>query len=557
MLTVTTALQLDEFRGAHVVAGERGLNRPVSWVHVVGVPDAAEWLNGGELVLATANNVPDDADGQRRYMEALVDKGVSGLVLTVGRYITQSPAPMREVADAHDFPLVEIPFQARFVDIARAANQRIAQENMAMTERALHINRVLTQVVLEGGDLTRLAETMASLIGQSISIENERFEILASHNVAPVDEARRYTLTEGRTNPQLLNALEQVGALERLRKMRRPVYLPQMPDVGLELERILAPIVVHDDIYGYIWIIADDRPLNDLDRMAIESGAMVAALMILYQEASQNAEASLKGGLLSQLIQGDTRSETVLVDQALRYGVNLNAPFVLLMIDALPAGSSRGSASTSDSERDSQPGLQVYRRVNRLAAQHGWRSVVGQFAGQVVMLTAADTDLAAITAALHEPAGQPDREAAMLRVAVSAPQRGAGQVITAYTQCRDALHIAARLGDQRPTVYFASLGYLHALYRAGRDSLDANPYVPILRRLLPEQQADLFHTLEVYLDGGGNGVRTAEVLNIHRSTLNYRLGRIAEICGVELEDPLERTNLQIALKLLRLFEVEG
>ena len=114
-----------------------------------------------------------------------------------------------------------------------------------------------------------------------------------------------------------------------------------------------------------------------------------------------------------------------------------------------------------------------------------------------------------------------------------------------------------RLGDQRHTVYFESLGYLHALFRAGRDSLNANPYVPILRRLLPEQQADLFHTLEVYLDGGGNGVRTAEVLNIHRSTLNYRLGRIAEICGVELEDPLERTNLQIALKLLRLFEVEG
>jgi sugar diacid utilization regulator len=335
------------------------------------------------------------------------------------------------------------------------------------------------------------------------------------------------------------------------------VYLPQMPDVGLELERILAPIVVHDDIYGYIWIIADDRPLNDLDRMAIESGAMVAALMILYQEASQNAEASLKGGLLSQLIQGDTRSETVLVDQALRYGVNLNAPFVLLMIDALPPGNHRMAASVSDAERESQSGLQVYRRVSRLAAQHGWRSVVGQFAGQVVMLTPADSDLAAITTALHEPAAQHDREAVRLRVAISAPQRGAGQVITAYAQCRDALHIAARLGDQRHTVYFESLGYLHALFRAGRDSLNANPYVPILRRLLPEQQADLFHTLEVYLDGGGNGVRTAEVLNIHRSTLNYRLGRIAEICGVELEDPLERTNLQIALKLLRLFEVEG
>ena len=35
-----------------------------------------------------------------------------------------------------------------------------------------------------------------------------------------MDEARRYTLSEGRTNPQLLNALEQIGALERAMETR-------------------------------------------------------------------------------------------------------------------------------------------------------------------------------------------------------------------------------------------------------------------------------------------------------------------------------------------------
>jgi len=52
-------------------------------------------------------------------------------------------------------------------------------------------------------------------------------------------------------------------------------------------------------------------------------------------------------------------------------------------------------------------------------------------------------------------------------------------------------------------------------------------------------------------------VQTAELLCIHRSTLNYRLTRIAEICDVELGDAGARTNLQVALKLLRLFEGEG
>ena len=67
MLTVAEALQLEEFRGAQVVAGAQGLSRQVGWVHVAGVPDAPNWLNGGELVLTTMINLPAEADEQRQY----------------------------------------------------------------------------------------------------------------------------------------------------------------------------------------------------------------------------------------------------------------------------------------------------------------------------------------------------------------------------------------------------------------------------------------------------------------------------------------------------------
>jgi DNA-binding PucR family transcriptional regulator len=107
-----------------------------------------------------------------------------------------------------------------------------------------------------------------------------------------------------------------------------------------------------------------------------------------------------------------------------------------------------------------------------------------------------------------------------------------------------------------PNVYFDNLGFLHALYHAGPKALEGNPHIPLLRELVKENQADLFNTLETYLDAGGNGVSTAELLHIHRSTLNYRLERIKDICKVDLSDPSVRMNLQVALKLLRLFEEE-
>ena len=78
--------------------------------------------------------------------------------------------------------------------------------------------------------------------------------------------------------------------------------------------------------------------------------------------------------------------------------------------------------------------------------------------------------------------------------------------------------------------------------------------MPVLRDLLDEKQADLFNALEAYLDEGGNSVQTADILHIHRSTLNYRLVRIKEICDVDLSSPAVRMNLHVALKLMRLFD---
>ncbi len=537
MLTVAAALRLEQFAGATVVAGADGLDRPIAWVHIASVPDAPRFLNGGELVLTTGHNLPDHPEDLHDYLRAMAEQGAVGLVLSVGRYLDRIPDDLRALADEQRFPLIEIPYQARFIDIAKSTNERIAAENMVTVTGALNIQQVLTQLVLEGGDLKQLASRLAGLLGQSVSIENEGFEILASANVAEVDEARRFTVSEGHTNPRLVQALEERGILTALRQTRRPVQIPIIPEVGLELERILAPIVVHGDIYGYMWIIAHGRPLTELDRMALDTGATVAALMMLYQESVQSAEASLKGSLLSQLIQGEQGRAVVLTDQALRYGVDLTARYRLMVIDPVGAVSGRS--------------LQLYRRVNRLAGVHEWRVVVGQFAGQVLVLTQADQNLSQMIETIRAEAGGLE-----LRMGISGVQRGAEGVGAAHRQCREVLHITRRLKDPRPAVYFDDLGYLHALYLAGEASLTTNPYVPAVRYLLDVGERELFNTLEAYLDAGGNGVQTAENLHIHRSTLNYRLSRLVELRIPDLSDPLIRMNLQVALKLLRLFEAE-
>ena len=71
MITVADALAMDNFEGAQVVAGAAGLHKPISWVHNSGVPDAHNWVNGGELVLTTAFNMPDNDAERLEFIEAL------------------------------------------------------------------------------------------------------------------------------------------------------------------------------------------------------------------------------------------------------------------------------------------------------------------------------------------------------------------------------------------------------------------------------------------------------------------------------------------------------
>lgn len=536
MLTLREALKLPILEDALVVAGSAGLARDIRWVHTVSVPDVANWLHGGEMVLTTMFNLPETPEAQCELLRQLAKKGIVAVVITIGNIIDQIPDYLRQAGDELDLPLIELSYETRFVDIAKSINERISEQNLDKFSRALNIQQRLTRLVLEGGGFQELAEMLADLVGHSISIENDRFEAIANKNIAEVDSARRYTILHGRTDPQLIEALEG-EYLPKVRASLRPVYLPVMPNVGLEMERLLAPIVVHGDIYGYMWIIADVHALSPIDMMAIEIGATVAALLMLYQESLQAAEASLKGNLIAQLIEGDGSRQTILSDQSLRYGLDLRQPCQLLMIGL----------------RHRQPPqvTSIYRSVNQILTQTEQDAVAAQFAGQVLVLVQANQDVDALAATLAQRLSRGNGD---MRIGISAVFSGADMVGAAHQQCNEVLEIARRLRSQEQVQRFAELGYIHTLFQAGRPSLERNSQAPVLRQLLAEKQADLFHTLETYLDAGGNSVQTADSLHIHRSTLNYRLARIREICAVDLSSPGARINLQIALKLMRLFD---
>nr|WP_262414538.1 helix-turn-helix domain-containing protein [Streptomyces sp. ST1015] len=75
---------------------------------------------------------------------------------------------------------------------------------------------------------------------------------------------------------------------------------------------------------------------------------------------------------------------------------------------------------------------------------------------------------------------------------------------------------------------------------------------PAVAPLLSPAHRELARTAEVYLDCAGQAGRTAAALGIHRQTLYYRLSRVEQLTGLDLDDGEDRLLLHMGLKGARL-----
>ncbi|MEV4602412.1 PucR family transcriptional regulator ligand-binding domain-containing protein [Amycolatopsis sp. NPDC049253] len=120
----------------------------------------------------------------------------------------------------------------------------------------------------------------------------------------------------------------------------------------------------------------------------------------------------------------------------------------------------------------------------------------------------------------------------------------------AFEVARHALSLAADREGDVVVVPAAALG-VHQLLLAGT-STDLR--AALRRRLLgplldydAEQHSDLVRTVRVFLECSGSPTRAARTLHIHVNTLRYRIGRAAELLGVDLTDFVAQVDVYLAL----------
>ena len=126
-----------------------------------------------------------------------------------------------------------------------------------------------------------------------------------------------------------------------------------------------------------------------------------------------------------------------------------------------------------------------------------------------------------------------------------------------YREASQGLLIAARLKEREP-MYFGDLSVYRLLFQ-----LEGNPELEAFCRealgplLDYEGGGDLLETLEAFCQRLGNLSQTAEKLFIHRNSLLYRMERISQLAGLDMNNPDTRLAVHLALKVRKMLRPGG
>jgi purine catabolism regulator len=124
-------------------------------------------------------------------------------------------------------------------------------------------------------------------------------------------------------------------------------------------------------------------------------------------------------------------------------------------------------------------------------------------------------------------------------------------------QAYEALSVARELTGRDQVLSYGDLGVYALLCRLRDGEEMADFYEQTLAPLVlydANHNTRLVQTLEAFFAHLGNVSQTAESLYLHRNSLLYRLERISEITGRDLNDEDDRFSLQLALRMLPLME---
>ena len=595
MITVQELQQHILPAGTELIAGRTGLNREVSWVLVSrSRAPIFESLKGGEVVLISLRSLRalDEEYPLSRLFNWLSERGVVAAAVLGEMSDTEI-----ETAEELDLPLYALPDGISLTELERNITKYIAENNQQIQQWNQDVYRQFTELAIEGKGLAAIAELLCKLTGKIVLVEDANFrlrvrytpevtELYPSLGLVAVGRGRSLN---GAANPTTTvvqansegpaSILRENAPLLRdwlhnkeLRASDPPLHTFQTDGLGKTLQ-LVAPIIAQSTVSGYVSLVGSD--FDRKHKVALARAASALAIERAREIAVSAVEDRYQANVLDELLDGTFGSPEAVIERAKRLGYNLQLPYwIVAFAFRQQERNPRKKPLTivldgRELELDMSVSENMGRELQRLIEQESTRRQIATITrvrdDRFVVLFASTTSKEAVSPVEAKKIAQIYQERIADQFTELSVSGGLGRFYEGgveglpkqSAEAEKAVTMSLRLFGPGQLTYFGDLGVYRLLLSIGSLKELREFYNETLGRLLEHDArngGELLQTLEAYFRYHGSPSEMAKKMTLHRNTLLYRLRRIQDVSGVDLDD----SEIGLALHLaLRIGEVLG
>jgi purine catabolism regulator len=511
--------------------------RRVNWVVLLTAwEDVAGQAKPNDLILVPLHLMDQlTADDATTLLTPFAELPVAGLVC-----FGDVAPEVGKIIHALDLPLLVVPATTSTREVHQAIALLLIDRQSATSERAMQLYRQLSAMSREGQSLAAMTDVMSKLTGNIIVVQDKRMEVQAVSwpaNTTVDKDALIYALQKREQLPPVLRNRQAAA------KTRQSYWQQLLPIENMG--RLISPIISGDRARGYLSVVAPAGELDLLDSLTVEHGAAACALEMAKAKAVSEVKKELRGDFLEGLLAGTLQQKEIDRLES-RLDHNTREPHAVVTLSWVG---------------QSTPTLRRLETIlHWVLNNHNRPALVHIYGNQHIVIFQAlrdEADMDSVHQLSRRLFEQVEAEFPKdnLIGGLSGPARTLADWPAVYGEALQAMQLGQRLKLYKQVVEFGSLGVYRLLVELEEQPAVRKFTTEIMQPLIDydaEHRGSLVKTVQAYFDHHGNISQTAESLFVHRNTLLYRMDRIQELTGLQLDQSNMRLALHLALKLWQL-----
>lgn len=426
-------------------------------------------------------------------------------------------------------------------------NARLYLNEMHLKQRLQKImgyQQKLVKETLYGEDFDIITDTLKGLLSCSILLFDRFFRYMSIH----LQNEDEYSL------PDIYRLIEKEKT--RISMEKRGIWLENYN--GNPKAIGFWPVIGSGELLGYLAIIINKNAIDEVLNLTIENALNVYAIQFIKQKLIMETKEQVKDSYLVKLFEEKIEDQAKIVEYATIMNMDL---YKSHRIAVLKLEEETSVYHSNLIERESEKASewdhikeQLYLTYNEI--------IVTKRDDMMILMIPVEREIegaASYWGELYQYLNyQPIFKKLSLKIYM-----GVGGITDrledyhyAYKQAMHAYNVSRNGFPINGIAIFDELGaysLLNNLKDQELGDLFMKKHLATLMEYARGSGADLPNTLRTYLFNNGNLKDTMEELFIHRSTLRYRLERIREILGMDIDDAETRLNLMLAYKLHDLY----